>query len=195
MYREIEFVCAGNNGRSPVAETAGRKLAQKLGIEERIRIFSSGTMVDTTNLGDIGTMLLPYAEAAVRNKLILPDRIKQLESNPSAVLDELTAIEEKWRNRYIAESTGFDYSKHTRRQTVALPGRRLILPVDETNLKRTRKIYEDSGHNPTIEVLPVFIGLNLDLHQVDVRDYEDYRALAEKVEMAAKEAVLRAMRN
>ena len=193
MYNEIEFICAGNNGRSPVAEAAGRKLAQELGIEERIRIFSSGTTVDVEKLGDLRVALVPYIEATIRNGLLPADRAKKIDSDPVGVLDELIAIEERWRNRYIAESTGFDYTKHIRRQTVALSGERLILPVDEANLKKTREIYDGSGHNPTIEVLPAFIGLDLNLHQVDVRDYEDYSALAEKVERAAKEAVLKTL--
>ena len=195
VYKTIEFVCAGNNGRSPVAEAVGRKLLQELKIESRMNIFSTGTIVDTTNLRDLGMMLRPLAEAPVNNGLILPDRIKKLESNPNAVLGELIAIEEGWRNRYIAKDIGLDYTGHIRRQTIASPEERLILPVDKANLARVRAIYESFSYNPTIENLSTFTEGDIELHQVDVRDYGDYRALAEQVAMVAKRAVLKAMRS
>ena len=194
-YKEIEFVCGSNNGRSPVAEAVGRKTAQQLGIEGEIIISSSGTIVDTTSLTNLGTMLLPYAEAAARNGLISHERIKQIEDDPRGVLDELIAIEEGWRNRYIADEIGLDYTGHVRRQTVASPGERLILSVDETTLRMTRTIYSSFDYNPTIESLPSFVGSDLELHQIGIGGYDDYKALAQKVDAAAREAVLKSMRS
>ena len=42
----IEFVCSGNHGRSPMAETIARHYVSSLGIEDKIKIISSGSHVE-----------------------------------------------------------------------------------------------------------------------------------------------------
>lgn len=42
----IEFVCTGNGGRSPTAQTIGRNYVENLGLEDTVKIYSSGTQAD-----------------------------------------------------------------------------------------------------------------------------------------------------
>ena len=46
MLYDLEFVCIGNNGRSPIAAAIAKKFLFETGISDKVRITSSGTLVD-----------------------------------------------------------------------------------------------------------------------------------------------------
>ena len=110
IYRDIEFVCAGNNGRSPVAEAGGVNMAKFLGYKDEVRISSSGTIADFSLIPDLKTAIQPWLDKAINNCLIGKDRLKTLEQDPKKVLDELVEIETDWRNRYISDSLDVNYN-------------------------------------------------------------------------------------
>jgi len=44
--KNIEFVCLGNNGRSPILETVAKEEARIMGVEDKVEITSSGLYVN-----------------------------------------------------------------------------------------------------------------------------------------------------
>ena len=190
IYKDIEFVCSGNNGRSPVAEAAAGELLGKIGIKH-ISTSSSGTLVNLSGI-DLGKFMIPHTISAIERGVIPADRMQVLDRNPKAVLDELVSIEERWRNRYITFNFGMDYSDHERTQTIARPEAELVLAVDQANLDRVREIY-GSATSPRIELLPNFAGLNVELSEKSLSNYEEYYGLAHKVSAAARFAILNAL--
>ena len=196
-YQNIEFVCAGNNGRSPVAEAAAKALVRSIGLKH-MTISSSGTMVDISGVTDFKRLMTLYVESAIKRGVVPQDRMQKLIEDPMAVFNELSAIEEGWRNRYIAEAITPGYGPHVRRQTVIRPETQLILAVHESVLGRVEEIYASpgTGRKPRMEVLPDYAGLKLDLNDVEgIRDYRGYKDLADKVAQCAREAVVRAVKD
>lgn len=196
-YSSIEFVCAGNNGRSPVAEAAARHILALEGTSERIAVSSSGTMVDLSSVTDLRAFLEPHVGPAITRGLITPDARDLLATNPQSVLDTIIKSEAAWRNRYIRDAFGLDYRVHVPRQTCVYPDAHdahLLLAVDEGVLAAVNTLYAGTEHRPTIELLPRFAGRDVRLDGTGIENYADYVQLAVTVAGCAHEAVARALR-
>ncbi len=186
MYRDIEFVCAGNNGRSPVAETVAKNLTSGFG--GLITVSSSGTMVDLTKVPNVLDEIGSYVRQNVAKGVLKEDRLQMLQTEPYRVLDELFAIERDWRNTYLHERFRMA-DNHTKRQTVVRPQAHLILTVDELNLRNVRAIYATAPNQPTIATLPDFVGSSDNLHPGSIKDYASYKEVARKVEEMTRRAI------
>lgn len=192
MYTDIEFICAGNNGRSPVAQAEGEEVVRKAGLSNQVNVSSSGTYVDLSQVPSLPELLKPYVQNAIKNKLIAQDRLARLNGDPEGVLEELIDIETGWRNKYILEEMGIDFSSHIRRQTIVRPEARLILPVDDTNLKKVGEIYT-GRQGVKIALLPRFAEVDYDLDGSDLDSYESYADVASKTREVARKATIKAL--
>ncbi|MFH1290020.1 MAG: hypothetical protein ABIH92_01285 [Nanoarchaeota archaeon] len=194
MYTDIEIICSGNNDRSPVAKASGIKLVKLLGLQDTVNISSSGTMVDLSQISDLTGLLMPHVEKSVRIGFLTPDYIQRAREDPLAVADEMLTKGENWRNRYIMESMGLDFSGHQRRQTVLRPEAKLILPVAGDVLEKVNEIYKGAT-GVRIELLPAFAGLPYNLSGEDdaIVNYQGYKRLMAKVETVTRAAMVKAL--
>jgi len=157
MYKNVEAICYGNNGRSPIKEATFKRTLKLLGIKD-IEISSSGVYVQPPeNLKEI---LNPFMGKCIEREVLKEDDWALLESNPEQVLEKLLKYEAGLRNAYLLDNMGVDYSDFKRTQTIARPEAELILPIDEKNLEIVEGIYEGSDYNPEIITLGEFSGLN-----------------------------------
>jgi|GEM_PF-6695020 len=191
MFTQIEFVCTGNNGRSPVAEAAGKSVVRTLGLEDQVTITSSGTFVELSGIPNLPELLRPYVTRWVDKGVIDEDRLDLLKSDPEKVANELLDIEAGWRTRYISENL-LGENAHTRRQTTVMPGNRLILPIGNSNLASVQRIY-GKNTNATISELTDYAGVGLSLEEEGIGGYRDYSMVALKTEITARVATLKAL--
>ncbi len=196
MYTDIEFICKGNNGRSPIGQAAARKVATYLGYGDKLQISSSGSMADLSQVKDLKDMMRSFVPKAIEAGTIPAERAEMYERDHWSVVNELVGIEEAWRNQFIWDNYGIDYRGHVRRQTVVRPEAQLILPVDESVLNDVNKLYESvQGPKPRIVALPAFAALDLKLDHYKTLDYNGYEALANDVAKAASTAIRRVIRD
>jgi len=171
MYRDVEFVCSGNNGRSPIAEAVGKRILDSLGLNANVRITSSGTQVDFSKVRDLAGFIAPFVEQAIRREIFPRSYAELVKKDSQKVLDEMFEIEETWRNNYILNFVNPGFGNHSRQQTLVRSEAQLILPVDQSNFERVAKIYKSSGYSPKIETLAEYAGLEYNrpaLHNIEI---------------------------
>jgi protein-tyrosine-phosphatase len=179
----IEMVCTYNNTRSPIAEATAKKMIFEAGLQDKFGVSSSGTKVDLSGIKDLAGFLRPYVDKAVENGLMAQDRIEKIRENPKSVLDEIVKLEVDWRNKYILDNLGLDYSGLQRKQTILRPETNIILPVGKENLGIVKKIY---GNYKGVEIKTDFADPSDSLKMGDIKCYSDYETLASKVEAVTK---------
>lgn len=195
MYKNIEFVCTGNNGRSPIAEIVAQRVIYNQGLADVVTIISSGTAVALPEDPMVlKGMLKPLVDKAIDRGILEPDRIEILESQPNLVLDELVANEERMRVAYLSNSLGYAPLDFKRKQTVVRPEADLILPMDNGNKEKVEAKYAGSGYNPRIVTLGDFSGIRgMSLEQDFPETDNDYIKTAAKVQSTTEVAILRAL--
>jgi len=187
---DIEFICTGNNGRSPLAEAVANRVAMTLGLSD-LRISSSGTMVDP--VGDLKAMLLPYVKKAISKGIFRPELEGCLGVDPVSVLYKMRAHEAGIRDSYLWDSIGLEDFLHNPRQTVVRPQAQLILPIDKSNFDRVVRIYSDSEYRPKILTLGEYSGLGYNLVQDFPSTEQEFRSIAAQIEAATRVAILKAI--
>ncbi len=190
MIRDIEFVCIGNNGRSPVAEATAKRLIKTLGLEDQVSISSSGT--DVQSNGDLRTIFRPFVEKAVYRQILDKEMLEEFEKNPQGVFDQIVSYEKGLRDQYLKDSLREPF-EHTPRQTIIRPKAELILPIDGRASERVRSIYAGSVYSPKIEQLGEYSGLGLELKGSFPSTEIEYRKTAAQVETATRAAILKAI--
>ncbi|MFH1584184.1 MAG: hypothetical protein ABIA56_03625 [Actinomycetota bacterium] len=194
MYTDIEFVCSGNNGRSPIAEAVAYQVLCNLRLQRKVKLRSSGTRLKEIKSVDDATLvklLSPSLKDAMEIGAIQPNQ--SLEENPRQVLNLLMQYEERLRNTYISES-GLRLPYHNREQTVVRPQAQLVLPVDEKNMARVQDIYRSSTVHPRIEMLGDFAQVDIDVSEGKwIKTYEEFVKRAEQIHAATRVATLRAI--
>lgn len=165
----IEFVCTGNQGRSPVAELIARTHLERIGAYGDYNSISSGTLVNIIESGNhtINSMK-PVIDIALERPLYSSEEIKELEEalkqgNTSIVRKYFDIVinlfdEEEVRNRAeVLPLLGIhDRVKTTRDQVVARPDTVAVLSMDRGNYSMVKGLYESSSYSPLIDVLSRF---------------------------------------
>ncbi len=167
----IEYVCTGNGGRSPVAETIGKDYVKQLKLENKINIFSSGTAVDVTEKDlfqlpinflleyiEIGLNSGTYHEKAedlakeiVANKQNIAIAVENKDTTSKEKIEHciryLMADEVAKRNNVLLE-IGLVPRGHFHQQTKVRDDVNLILPMKQSNAKQVKNLYEKTTLNP-----------------------------------------------
>lgn len=112
----IEFVCMGNNGRSPMAEVVAKEYVER--IDANIPIFSSGVSVTKIfEQGELGRTLTAIAKNLA------------ITGTPIEIANELRIREDKFRNEALAAEKYSPLCNHMPRQTDLSNGADLLIPV------------------------------------------------------------------
>jgi len=183
----IEYVCFGNNGRSPMAEAIATQEIVKRGLP--IAASSSGCGLITAETHHTSaTEKIAFIQEAYRNGLftdygreILPDAMQiYLGATPSETeIDRcwalMTSLEAGFRDQVLQE-IGLQ-AAGCFQPTVAREGVHLLLPVNTGNAERVKKIYHASSYSPLIEIITAYAGYPQDLPVPFTHGIEEYRQI------------------
>ncbi len=174
----IEYVCTGNNGRSPMAEAIAQDYVHSKGLEDRVLVTSSGSGLHelTKPSGEKGKkQWIGIIELALKNG-IYQESWRQEEARrvidtgmdvDDMALDQCVFyavnVEAMFRNMALFEIglvAGGKYHKPTTTQA----GRRVILPMAGSNTKQVETIYAQ-GDLPMPQIVPLnqYVGLEGDI--------------------------------
>lgn len=165
----IEYVCTGNNGRSPMAEAIARDYASRQGLESRIRISSSGTNHNHlfVEQRDNPEKLLAIVEFGLKNGIYrgrvksLAERVADRSRTDKAVVDEcvgyLVKAEGIYRDMALLELGLIAKGEH--HQPTMPQDVQLILAMAKSNAQQVQQIYAGSGFNPIITTVNEYANL------------------------------------
>jgi len=213
----IEYVCTGNGGRSPQAQTEARAEVARRGLQDRINIYSSGTAAKDLNEGQFETVspesLMPYIETALRSgtfcgraeevaEEIFQNRREVVESirsgDPKAneklsyLIAYLTADEEAKRNIVLLEK-GLVPRGPFHQQTQIRNGVDLILPMKESNAQYVRELYEGIENKPRIIPLCEYAGIEGEMEDPAGGTLQDFRDCNVRITEAVGKSLRRAI--
>ncbi len=176
----IEYVCTGNGGRSPIAETLARDYVKGLELEKRISIFSSGTGASVLEADvfqfpvesllqyvgialDSGTYkgsAVPIATDIVARNDEIINAVNAGDTRAKELVEYcvryLMADEVVKRNSVLLE-LGLVPRGHFHQQTQVREDVDLVLPMKKSNADYVRKLYAESssGKSRSPLVVPV----------------------------------------
>jgi protein-tyrosine-phosphatase len=212
----IEIVCTGNGGRSPMGETLGKEDVLDRGLEDSVKIYSSGSAVDDVmNLRFPMTELIQYieiglrsgtyqgkalaiAEHVVRNKDEIAHSADQGDAKSKKMIgycmNYLMADEVAKRNMVLLEE-GLVPEGHFHRQTAAMPGVDLVLTMKESNAKKVKEIYAGNGLEPKPIIVPIceYAGLEGAISDPFGREIQFWRDTRDLIGNAVKKSIDRAV--
>ena len=186
IYKDIEFVDAGDNGRAPIAAAVARRYIAELYLH--VNVNSSGTMVsfvDTQDEAVLADVIKPYHIRLLKAGAITSQEINQLEGGQDIrkiVKTSLSIMSHRERQRVktlsaqIGLTEYLDLQDHPR-QTVARKEAELILALSDENYREVNGIYAPTGKKQEIRILgkfedPLFASL------------EEHRKIADEIEQA-----------
>jgi len=192
-YKNIEFVCAGNKGRSPLAEAFARRYVDRNGVSGEVELSSSGTLVDflkNPDMETLGRMLERFSYKAHQEGIITKEEIEEIRqrSNLNRILDkifiEIRKRESEQRRIVLGEKNLADYLDPNRKpqQTIVRANAELILLMDEENYERVGNIYAHINTTPRIELLGK-------IDDPILSTLEEYRAIVNQIEEATERAM------
>lgn len=191
MVFKIEAICSGNNGRSPLVEAVAKRSLMLLDRRD-IEVCSSGTLVGSIDYNqDVRPMLRPFVERAIAKNILNKDALERFEKNPKELVEEWVQREAQYRKDYLTNSLGSGDYSHTPKKTIISPDVDLILPVDQENLIRVKKLYANRSPRPKIITLGEFSGLGYSLDQDFPSTRQEYMLLASQIEAATRAAILK----
>ena len=190
QYRNIDFVCTGNKGRSPLAEAFARRYANRRRLSKEIELSSSGTLVDflkNPDMETLGSLLERFSYKALQQGIITKDEVGEIKQrrNLDKILDkifgEIRERESEQRRIVLGEKGIFAYLDPNRqsRQTIVRANAELILTMDEENYGRVVSIYSNANITPRIELLGK-------IDDPILSTLEEYREIVNQVEEATE---------
>lgn len=212
----IEYVCTGNGGRSPTAETIGKDYVKQCGLEDKIRVYSSGTAAEMgeTDLFQFPVnFLLEYIEIALNSKTYMgkarsiasevteqKERIAlAVETGDTEAKDKvgycvryLMADEVAKRNTVLLE-IGLVPEGHFHQQTRIRDDVDLILPMKKSNADSVERLYEDSEHNPKIIPICKYTGIDGDINDPFGGTIDDFRKTRDFIGYAVRKSIDKAV--
>lgn len=211
----IEYVCSGNGGRSPMAETIGKDYVQEKGLESRIKVYSSGSAVaDVENLNFPMLELVGYIEIGLKSGTYKGKAAvgiaKEVVENREAIAEAaengdlaakgkivylfqyLMADELAKRNIVLLEQ-GLVPDGHFHQQTVVRDDVELILPMKESNADKVKEIYQGSGRNPTIVPICEYAGIEGAISDPFGSTIEAFRKTRDLIGQAVKKTIDKAI--
>lgn len=203
----IEYVCTGNNGRSPMAEAIALDYVHSKGLEGRVEILSSGSGLHelTKPTGEKWkTLYLGVVEMALKNGIYRESwrqdearRVFELGMDVEdvvldAAVNYAVNVEAMFRNMALFEVglvAGGKYHKPTQAQHSGL-----ILPMAESNAKQVRTIYEGSLSAPRVQPLNVYAGLEGEVTNPFCKLLPAYQATREDLMRSVPMSIEKAMK-
>jgi hypothetical protein len=165
--RVIEMVCTGNSGRSPVAELLGQNYINSRGFNHALGVRSSGTMVNKILSGGKMPMqaMIPILDTGVSRGMYNSEELAKIRAavrigDADGVRDYFARAavkfeeeEVQFRNEAIHSYGIRGEVKSGRDQTIARPDTVAVLAIDRKNYDTVKKIYDNSGYTPIIDVM------------------------------------------
>lgn len=173
----IEFVCTGNNGRSPMAEAVGNYWLKKHGFKDTFGFISSGTKVDAGN-----ESIMPYEKAKfllehigkrinlVNQDLYIDERLfngnegyrEVISSKAKDLLVGILRLEDaKFRNQALFEKA-IKLPENPKHQTIPRSDVYLVLGMEHKHVTQVNQIYDEAGipenRRPLITTVSSYIG-------------------------------------
>lgn len=167
----IEMVCAGNRGRSPVAELLANNRIRDIGASDDYGAISSGTNVDYTKRVMSGEetpsqeMVTAIIDMGRGREIYTPSQLQEIDeafrNGREDVLvqyfkqasQRLMDDENSHRRKIIAEFGVEGEVKQTNDQTIARSDTVIVLAMDRKNLQNISSIYGERGYSPKIDTL------------------------------------------
>ena len=215
----IEYICTGNGGRSPTAETIGKDYVKQCGLEDRIRVYSSGTaaemvendlfkipigfLLDYIEIGfksetyhgkarDIaGELLDPTKAGAILVEDVESGVESRIRNNIEYCIRYLMADEVAKRDRVLLE-VGLIPTGHFHQQTKVRDDVELILPMNLTNAALVKQIYSGSEYDPQIITICQYTGIDGDINDPFGGTIEDFRKTRDLIGCAVKKTIEKA---
>lgn len=212
----IEFVCTGNGGRSPTAHTLAQNYVENLGLEDAVKIYSSGTGADFAE-EDLFQFPIPFlldyievglrsgtyqgsakttAERVVARKEACALDIEKGDTEACRIVEYciryLMADEVVKRNQVLME---IDLVPGNRfhRQTKLRCEVDLILPMKRSNAEYVAKLYAAQNRKPQIVPLLEYAGMPGEVNDPFAGTIDDFRKTRDLIEEATKKSLDRAI--
>lgn len=163
MFENIEFVCSGNRGRTPLAVAFAKKVLFNRGILEEISLISSGARVSFFDNGsdkDLAGSMLKYVPKALKQGVITESQARDLKNGNKVkeirkiILDEINRreIEQK---EFLRKKGVFDLFEEREgpKQTVFRKEAELICVFGEDNFNFVKDLYANKKTFPKIELI------------------------------------------
>jgi|SRR3989344_1004243 len=166
----IEYVCTGNNGRSPMAEAIAKDYAIRKGLENRLSISSSGTNHNQLFVSqrDDPAKRLVLVELGLRNGLYrgriksLAEKVAEGKETEKNVIDEcvdhLVRAEGIYRDMALLE-IGLTVDGKYHQPTIP-KDIQLVLAMAKSNAQQVEQIYAGSIVNPLIITVNEYANLS-----------------------------------
>ena len=208
----IEYVCTGNNGRSPMAEAIAKDHVMKHGLVDRVRVMSSGSGLHERTMKEGEELVkqkLSLVELALQNglyqegwrranaelavagaKLGTPELLEEF-------FDYAVRIEGILRDQALWE-VGLVADGKYHQSTVARPddaGQRVILPMAASNVDQVGRIYAGFENQPRVLTsLNEYAGIYGDVPNPFCKQLPAYQEAREHLMLAVPRTVDRAVR-
>ncbi len=196
MYKDLEFVCGGNLGRSPIEAAVATMRLERKGYSD-VKVSSSGTAVDfmkTATPEQVQRAIMHYLPTMIEAGVITSEQERDLKEGKNvkeivAPILHSISVDEQERVLEILCAKGLSRYVDTNRimhpkQTIARPYAELILVNGEKNLKRVNEIYAPTSYRPLIENLGEF-------PDPMFASFQEHKRLARKLRDATIEAIER----
>lgn len=202
----IEYVCTGNNGRSPMAEAIGRDYVARLGLDDKISVTSSGSGVHplfqkhgdklrTQNLSIIN-LGLNNGVFAGRIKECAERILEQPEKADQRSIDQCVAYlvraEAIFRDAALLE-IGLQATYCYHKPTTPSETVNLILPMTHGNKDQVLMIYNGTSFEPLIVALNEYAGLQGDISNPFCQLLPAYHQTRDHFSKAVPKTIDRAM--
>lgn len=205
MIKNIEFVCTGNSGRSPVAEVIAKDYLKSIGASNEYSATSSGTKVRQLQKDLPIKVMNPIINLGLERGIYRPAEVTEIQSAIEEENTEIvrgyfdrtcqTFIEEEvaYRKKILDELEVKSRVKQMREQTIPNSNSIAVLPMDSKNYKEVLSIFSNSVNMPIISVMSVLAtGIqNAEIPNAFGKGGHDYRIVVEQIAKEVPEAVRR----
>ena len=191
----IEYVCTGNQGRSPVAELIARNQLRKRDALADFDASSSGTLVSAIKANSMpeAFMIQMIGVAKTRGDIYTPVEVQDIDA---ALRDKNSAAIKhyfgKATARFIAEERQFrgevlpmfgieGQLKDMQEQTIVRPNAAAVLSMAEGNNKQVAAIYAATDVKPVIDTVARYVDQGVDIPNAFGLPQERYVATVEKL--------------
>ncbi len=206
----IEYICTGNGGRSPIAHTIAQNYVQNTGLEDKIKIYSSGTHAQfaQTNLLQFPLSFLLdnikiglNSGAYQRNAQEIAKRVvehkeeclnQKSRKDIKYCIRYLMADEVIKRNQVLLE-IGLVPQTNFHQQTRIRDDINLILLLNIEHARYVSRLYTAANKVPQIACLRAYAKLPGQIDDPFGRTLDDFRKTRDRIKEAVEKSIDRAI--